>query len=216
MIKLIAIAAVLSASLAEATPLEIERCRSLSRGLQDMRYYQGKTLKPGDYTNKAVNARIARCGVIAKAAAPYGTAVVWASIALAFKESCFDFERRGEPIKGKAGEVGPMQVMAKTCAQFENLYKDDVCLDPIKASVLHMRNKLADAKAVRCKGKKGVLREQCLIKTRSDDLQLALSYYNGTRGGITNYGKEVAGWAIHAIKRHRKWLTKQRKQSGGS
>jgi len=183
----------------------LARCRSLSRGLQDMRYTRGKILKPGDFGDPRVNARIARCAIVAEKAEPYGSAVVWGAISLAFRESCFDAERHGKPIEGKAGELGMMQVMVKTCLRFDDLSEDGVCQDPIEAGVRHLANKLTEAKAARCKAHKGK-KARCRKKYLPDDLALALSYYNGTRGGITNYGREVAIWARNAAKRYRRGL----------
>jgi len=171
-----------------------------------MRFYRGKILKPGDYTNKSCNARIERCAVVAKVAEDYGTTVMWAAMALAFKESNFDLKRRGKDIERANGELGMMQVMVKTCLRFDDISEEGVCQDPVEAGVRHLAAKLAQAKAKRC-GKNA----KCLAKYDPDDLRLALSYYNGTRGEITNYGREVAKWAVSAAKRHRRW--KKRKGS---
>jgi len=207
-ILILALCATTSA-LAENKPATtaLARCRSLSRGLRDMRYTRGKVLEPGDFSNPRVNARIARCARIAEKAEPYGTTVVWAAISLAFRESCFDAERRGKPIEGKAGELGMMQVMPRTCLSFEDLSEDGICQDPIEAGVRHLATKITEAKAARCKAHKGK-KARCLKKYHPDDLALALSYYNGTRGGITNYGQEVAIWARNAEKRHRREVKK--------
>jgi len=139
-----------------------DACESASRVLKDMRYVEGKTADPGDFTHPKIKARIQSCVQVARLAAPHGEGVRFTSSAIAYNESNF---RRG--VKGSAGELGKMQVLPRLhCKPYADLNDGKGgCTNPERAGVRLVRLLLA-----------------------KHPLEKALKRYNGS----TAYAKKVS------------------------
>ena len=167
--------ALLFLAMVVATPEALDSqaaCESASTVLKDMRYVEGKTADPGDFSHPKVQARIRSCTQVAKLAVPFGRDTVFASIAIAYNESNF---RPG--LKGKAGELGKMQVMPKFhCTPYADLNDGKGgCTNPERAGVRALRFFQKEAKG---------------------DLRETLRRYNGSG----KYADKVSGF-VRAITR---------------
>lgn len=112
-------------------------CEDASRVLKDMRYTEfGQYAERGDFSHPNVAARLDSCVEGASLAAPFGSDVTYAVVAVMYNEANF---RPG--VVGKAGELGRMQVQAKLhCKPYSDL--DDGkggCTNPLRAGVRLMR-----------------------------------------------------------------------------
>ena len=111
-------------------------CEAASLVLKDMRYVEGKTAAPRDFSHPKAEARLQRCMKVALLAAPHGEKVMLASIAIAYNETNFRSK-----VKGSAGEVGMMQVMPKHhCKPYKDLNNGSGgCTNPELAGVRLIR-----------------------------------------------------------------------------